>query len=274
MNYTDHHVHTNYSPDGEGNVEKYISRAKEMGLQYIMFTDHADFGTKDKDFMVHIDYPKYFQMMKELEERHSFPIKIGVEIGYEKDQKDQIKEFLEKYPFDFVISSIHYGDGKDLYFGDFFHGKNQEESYMRYFEILLEMVENFQEYDVVGHLDYITRYGPFENKYYKYESYERIIEQILKGIVSKGKGIEVNTSGIREEINDFYPKKEVLENYLKLGGKTITIGSDAHRNKDYSAGIEKGIVLLKSIGFREISYFEKRIEKKIPLDSIDKLYIM
>ncbi|MFA7533685.1 MAG: histidinol-phosphatase HisJ family protein [Tissierellaceae bacterium] len=267
MKYTDHHVHTNYSPDGEGKVEGYVLKAKEMGLEFVTFTDHADFGTKDKDFMVHIDYDKYFHMMKELEEKHNIPIKIGVEIGYEKNQKEEIRDFLGKYPFDFVISSIHYGDGRDFYLGDFFHGKNQNQSYMRYFEILLEMVENFYEYDVVGHLDYITRYGPFENKYYEYEKYKEIIDKISKEIIEKGKGIELNTSGIREEINDFYPKKQVLERYRELGGKTITIGSDSHRNIDYHAGIKEGIALLKSVGFKEISYFHKRIEKKISLNT-------
>ena len=261
MIYTDHHVHSYYSPDSKADIKEYIIKAKEMGLDYIMFTDHTDFGTTDKDFMKLIDYDEYFNRMNGLQEEFNIPIKIGVEIGYEKNYKNEINDFLNKYPFDFVIFSIHYGDDKDFYRGDFFHGKTQEQSYHRYFEILLEMVENFSNFDVVGHLDYITRYGPFDNKYYEYERFKEIIDAILKVIINKDKGIELNTSGMRKSSNTFFPKKEVLKRYKDLGGKIITIGSDAHFNEHYSAGIVDGINLLKSIGYDQISYFENRMKK-------------
>jgi len=267
LKYIDHHVHTSYSPDAEGEVIDYIKRARMSKQNFIVFTDHADFGTRDKDFMVHIDYDRYFKVMKELEEVYAITIKIGVEIGYEKNYKGEIREFLNKYPFDFVIASIHYGDDKDFYLGDFFQGKSQDQAYKRYFEILLEMVENFSDYDVVGHLDYITRYGPYENKYYDYENYREIVDKILKAIIEKGKGIEVNTSGLREATKSPYPKKEVLESYRNMGGRIITLGSDAHGVEDYSAGIEEGISLLESLGFSELSQFKQRKESRLPLST-------
>lgn len=125
MIYTDHHVHTSYSPDSQADIRAYLSRAREMDLEFVMFTDHIDFGTTDQMFMDHIDYGEYFARMKAMEDEFEIPVQVGVEIGYEKGQKYQIEEFLGKYPFDFVIASIHYGDGKDFYLGDFFHGKDQ-----------------------------------------------------------------------------------------------------------------------------------------------------
>lgn len=219
-------------------------------------------GGIEIEFQDHIDYDEYFKTMKRLEEKYDIPIKVGVEIGYEKDHKNQIDQFLAKYPFDFVIGSIHYGDGQDFYLGDFFKGKSQYQSYLRYFDLVLEMVENFSNFDVLGHLDFIVRYGPFENKTYDYKDYKEIIDKILKTLIKREKGIEINTSGLRGHLKTTFPKEEILKRYKELGGKIITVGSDAHFNKDYYAGIDQAIDLLKSLGFTEISSFNKRQVKQ------------
>jgi histidinol-phosphatase (PHP family) len=265
MKYTDHHVHTSYSPDSEADIREYIVGAKKLGLDFVMFTDHVDFGTTDEMFMEHIDYGKYFGRMKLFQEECGFPVQVGVEIGYEKENKTEIEEFLASYPFDFVIGSIHYGDGKDFYLGDFFTGKDQNQAYQRYFEILHEMVENFDGFDVVGHLDYIIRYGPFDKRDYRYHDFSHIIDSILQRIIDKGKGIELNTSGHRGPLGTAFPKREVLERYRDLGGRTITIGSDAHFNQDYCSGIPEAMEHLKSLGFETVSSFRGRRETRLTL---------
>lgn len=248
MKYIDHHVHTKFSPDSNADIVQYIINAKELGLKHILFTDHMDFGALDPYF-VDMDYDKYFKAMKELEIRYDFPIKIGVEIGYEKNHKREIEKFLDKYNFDFVIASIHYGQGLDFYTGEFFQGKPKEEAYLEYFKLVLEMVENFTNYDVVGHLDYISRYGPYEDKHYAYEDYKEIIDEILKAIIRNNRGIEVNTSGLRQGLNTTFPKDEVLIRYKAFGGKNISLGSDAHFNEDYQAGFQEVIKKLDHMGF-------------------------
>jgi len=258
LKYTDHHVHTNYSPDSMASIRDYILRARELKLDYLLFTDHIDFGGTEVDFHDHIDYDEYFKSMKKYEEDFNIPIRVGVEIGYEKNHKNEINEFLSKYPFDFVISSIHYGDGGDFYLGDFFNKKTQYEAYFRYFELVLEMVENFSNYEVLGHLDFIVRYGPFKDKTYNYKDYKEIIDKILVSLIEKGKGIEVNTSGLRGDLNTTFPKEEVIKRYKELGGRIITLGSDAHFNEDFYGGILKVKNTLKSLGFSSISSFKNR----------------
>lgn len=265
MRYTDHHVHTNYSPDSDADIKEYLIKAKEIGLSYVIFTDHIDMGAIEVEFQKHIDYDQYFKTMKRFEEEYEISIGVGVEIGYEKDYKDKIDELLDQYPFDFVISSIHYGDGKDFYLGDFFDEKSQYSSYLRYFEIVLEMVENFSNFEVLGHLDHIVRYGPFKDKSYDYRDYKQIIDAILKALIKNGKGIELNTSGLRGELKTTFPKEEVLKRYKELGGKIITLGSDAHFNRDYYGGILEGIDLLKNLGFSKVSSFRKRKVENISI---------
>jgi len=265
MVYTDHHIHTLYSPDSEADAREYIKIAKSRNQEFIMFTDHMDFGGTDPDFIDGIDYKEYFKKMKEIQEELEFKINIGVEIGYEKSHKSKIEDFLGKYPFDYVIASIHYGDESDFYIGDFFQGKNQFESYLRYFEIQQEMVENFSGFDVLGHMDFIIRYGPFDEKKYDYEVFKENIDGTLLRLIKNGKGIEINTSGLREANNTFYPKQQVIKRYVELGGKTITIGSDSHFHQHYGAGIPEAMDFLRSLGVNEISSFSKRKESRIKL---------
>lgn len=265
MNYTDHHVHTSWSPDSSADAARYIRRAKALGLDFIMFTDHVDFGSTDPDFLRKPDYRAYFRQMRELSERHEFPIQVGVEIGYEKNQKRQIEAFLDSYPFDFVIASLHYGDGKDFYRGDFFDGKTQQEAYLRYFELVLEMAENFTQFDAAGHLDYITRYGPFENRQYDPERYSPVIDAILKALIRNRRGLEVNTSGLRGAIPRLFPMSEVLVRYRELGGTVITVGSDSHFNDHYYAGIEQAMAVLRELNFSTISSFTGRRETRLDL---------
>ncbi|HZK10072.1 MAG TPA: histidinol-phosphatase HisJ family protein [Clostridia bacterium] len=265
MRYTDHHVHTKYSPDSDASIGAYLIRAKELKLEKVIFTDHIDMGAIESQFQKHIDYHEYFKSMKKLEKEYEIPIKIGVEIGYERNYKEKIDDFLNKYPFDFVIAALHYGDGKDFYLGDFFKGKSQHQAYLRYFELVLEMVENFNNFDVLGHLDHIVKYGPFKDKTYDYTKYKKIIDDILWALIKKGKGIELNTSGLRSKLKTTFPKEGVLKRYQELGGQVITIGSDAHFNRDYYAGILQGMELLKSLGFSQISSFSHRRVKQLDI---------
>lgn len=249
MTYVDYHVHTNFSGDSHADIAQYIIKAKDLGLEYILFTDHVDFGYSDPSFM-DIDYDEYFKVMKDFELRYGLPIRVGAEIGYEKNYKKEIKEFLKKYNFDFIIASIHSGNELDFYNGDFFHGKSKDEAYLEYFQIVLEMVENFTNYDVVGHLDYIVRYGPYKDKYYEYDDYKEVLDEILKTIIRSNRGIEVNTSGLRQGQGVTFPKDEVLLRYKELGGKIISVGSDAHFNDDYLADFQEVVGKLSSMEFK------------------------
>lgn len=127
------------------------------------------------------------------------------------------------------------------------------------------MVENFSNFDVLGHLDFIIRYGPFSDKSYEYDEYKTIIDSILKALIKRDRGIELNTSGLRSKLETTFPKEKVLKRYKELGGEIITIGSDCHSNGDYYKGIPEGIELLKSLGFTKISSFDKRVIDYIKL---------
>ncbi|MDX9692234.1 MAG: histidinol-phosphatase HisJ family protein [Acholeplasmataceae bacterium] len=256
----DHHTHTQASPDADLSLtmENYIEKAIELGLPGVMFTDHVDFDFAAPIFADQIDYEPYYKKVKQLREKYPIDVLMGVEMGYQPHLNDRISKQLSEFPYDFVILSMHMCDGLDLYNGDFFIGKTQLESYQRYFETVLYSVENFSDFDVYGHIDYIIRYGGFENRMYDFETFKPIISKILSTLINKGKGIEINTSGLRYGLGVTHPRVELLKLYKSLGGKMITLGSDSHYLKDFRKDFELAISLLKEAGFTEITQFKNR----------------
>ena len=196
--------------------------------------------------------------MKTHQAKTSVSLDVGVEIGYQPHLKKRLKTFINSYPFHFVIASIHLGDGLDFYNGDFFKDKTKKEAIQRYYDIVLEMVKNYDDYDVVGHLDYIIRYGDIQKEEYDIFEYMPVIKKILKILIAKNKGLELNTSGLRYNLGFIHPMNEILTLYKELGGTLVTIGSDAHAIADFQADFNQAIKKLKSLGFKTITEYKNR----------------
>lgn len=256
----DSHVHTEFSPDSDSKMVDIIKRAIKLGLKQVIFTDHVDFDSPEEMFSYEINYLDYMNKINNL--KYNYPnieILMGVEIGYQPHLNERLDKFLKSYPFDFVICSIHSCDGLDFYNGDFFKGKTQRESYISYFKTIQESIENYNNFDVYGHLDAIVRYGNFPNKKVEYLDFKDVIDNILILIIKKGKGIELNTSGLRYNLGEMHPNIDIVKRYFELGGKIITLGSDAHEANDLCANFKEGIKILKDIGFKKITQFKNRI---------------
>lgn len=269
MIYTDYHLHTTFSHDGISTMEEHIQNAIGIGLKEICFTEHYDIydGLKN-DNRETINVKKYVENFYNYKEKYKnqIDLKLGIEIGLQPDIKETIHNMVEQYDFDFIIGSSHITCKKDISKdSSFFEGLTQKEAYMKYFEEVLQNIKQYDEFDVYGHIDYIARYGGYENKKIKYIDYQEILDEILINIIKKGKGIEVNTSGYRYGLNNPHPNLEILTKYLELGGNIITIGSDAHKIQDMCAYFNETKQLLKQIGYKEYAIFENRKPKFIKL---------
>ncbi len=268
----DQHTHTKYSPDADQKTTflDYVNQAKSLGFSGVMVTDHVDYDSPDPLFQNIIDYRVYFNEVNQVRQKTGLDVRVGVELGYQKGSISKMKDLVSTYPFDFVIMSLHVIDGEDPYYGTYFQGKTQEDSIRRYFEVVLESVKNFDDYDVYGHLDHIIRYGAFEHRRYDLETYGELIDAILKTIISKGKGIEINMSGLDDITLQTYPSMDVLKRYRTLGGKIITIGSDAHTYLDLGRYFNEAKKILLEAGFDEIAIFSKRKPSFIKLNEVLK----
>ena len=142
---------------------------------------------------------------------------------------------------------------------------SDREKFRAYFESELESICIFDEYDVFGHLDYIARYGTKGNEDYCFGDHAEVIDEILKQLIKRGKGIEINTAGFRKRGGEPNPCADILRRYFELGGEIITIGSDAHSTEYVACGLDRAGELLAGIGYTHYCVFKGRKPEFLPL---------
>lgn len=84
-------------------------------------------------------------------------------------------------------------------------------------------------------------------------------------MVERGTVLEVNTAGLRQDAQDFYPCRQTLQWYYERGGRLITFGSDAHHPDELTYRYLDAVQMAWEIGFREVAVFEKRRLHLLPL---------
>ncbi len=250
-------------------MESMIRSAIEKGLELICFTEHNDYGAHfegDGNFIV--DTKAYHSAIKELSEKYKDRITVlfGVEIGLMEDVLEYFEEYTSSYPFDFVIGSSHTAGNMDPYYPEYYKKFDSVyDAYHFYFETELKCASLFDCYDSYGHLDYALRYGPGANSGFTYEKYADVLDPLLKTIIGKGKVIEVNSSGLRSNMNGPNPAVSIIERYRQLGGFPLTIGSDAHETKHIASDFDIIRKILLDAGYTTYSVFENRKRKELPL---------
>lgn len=259
----DFHVHSEFSSDSKAGLSSIIERAIELDMDTICITDHHDMDyqkTVNNPLSFQLDVDRYIMAMEEIKKKYCSKIDIltGVELGLMSYLKDEIHKLVEEYKFDFIIGSSHLVKGKDPYFKSFYEGRTEQQAYAEYFESILENVKSINDYNVYGHLDYVVRYGPNKNKYFKVSDYEDTLEEALKVIIQNGKGIEINTAGLRKGLGYVHPHKDILKLYKSLGGEIVTVGSDAHIPEDIGYGFKDAACLLQEVGFEYYTVFKNQ----------------
>lgn len=256
----DVHMHSQFSCDSKTPQDDMVAAAMQMGLGGICFTDHLDIDYPDGPETFLLDLPNYRASVAALQKKYDgrFPVLFGVELGLQPHLAALHAEILSQYPFDFVIGSSHVVHGLDPYYPTFWESRNEREAFREYFESILENIEAFGGFDVYGHLDYVVRYGPTANEHYDWTEYADVIDGILKALIARGKGIELNTGGFKYGLGHPNPTEGILRRYRELGGEIITIGADAHQPEHIAFDFAKVPDILKAAGFRYFTVFRQR----------------
>lgn len=268
---SDYHVHTNFSDDSDAGMETMILRAVSLKLPSICFTDHNDF-----DFPIDIEgvifrlkFDEYVNCVHELAQKYisMIPVRTGVEQGLMKSVSDRVNAYDPEGRLDFIIGSSHLVYGEDPYNREFWNGKDIKECILSYYESILENLNFCSNFDVYGHLDYITRFIPYKRLgEYNEADYYDVIDAVLDAIIKLGKGIEINTSGFIYNLNATNPSEFILKRYHELGGEIITTGSDAHTPENVAFRFNILSDILKNAGFKYYTEYVKRQPQFIKLE--------
>jgi histidinol-phosphatase (PHP family) len=271
----DYHIHPDFSHDAQGSIEEFCARAVEIGLDEICFTTHYE-PDPARSSIEHVrvnglvqpvasDWPDaYFAALKNAAAK--FPrlvVLAGVEVGYEPGLEGVINDFLSRYPFDFVLGSVHClghiavtaGDEMDRFKAELLPlgPEHYADSYFHN----LRAAAGTQLFDCLGHLDIYRKYVQplFDSRFT--QAVDSLLPSVLKFVAESGTGIEVNSSALRRGNSEPYPDAHILRMAWDSGVRVFTVGSDAHRPADLGTGLDAAVQILKNLGV-EPARFRRR----------------
>ena len=252
----DFHMHTTVSYDGHNTPLEMARSAVDAGLKEICFTDHRDYQQSVPRETTAYSLEAYRSAYEGLE-IPGLVIRHGTEVSLCPWNKAEIQADLRAYPYDFVLGSIHFIDDQDIYFPEFWAGRDFIAMERIYFEETLRCVQLHDDFDVLGHLTYISKCkGHPCPRIIPLEDHKDVIAEIMKTLIAKGKGMEINTSGV-DRCGDYLPGIPYLKLFKDLGGQIITVGSDAHTTDRVGQYTTDAMAIAKEI-FGQVCTYQGR----------------
>lgn len=263
---SDCHVHTDCSRDGSDSATMMCESAVRLGFYCVTITDHCECNEYVRQGYDKSIRQSYFEDRKA---SAAFSGRLlvysGVEIGQPMQNLSAAEEVMDSYQFDFALASVHNIRGKMDFYSLNYSEENVNDLLDRYFDEILEMLE-WGRFDSLAHLTYPWRYICGEHGIeIDAGLWTGRIDEVLRTLIRKDIALEINTSGLRQKLGLTMPDYPVMRRYRELGGKLITLGSDAHRWADVGAGIERGLELLQKAGFGHFTVYENHQPKFLPI---------
>lgn len=254
----DSHVHTEFSADSEMKIGDALAAAKSQGYGLVL-TEHYDPDYPQGmifEFSPE-DYWKAYESLRGREDDLTSGLSLGVECGLIPDHREVLQDFIARAPFDQVIGSIHLVDGQDIYEKEYYTGREKDAVFTRYFQVMADMVRDDPFIDTMGHIDYICRVAPYEDPGLEYGRYHEYIDEVLRALVETDTAMEINTRrfGDKSVLAELEP---VYRRYRQLGGKLVTVGSDAHTPDRVGKNIRLALDFAESLELTPVTFRNRK----------------
>lgn len=270
----DCHTHTQFSVDSEADIESCTERAASLGLAAYAITDHCEcnawYAKEHYDtppnadhFSYGTDFEASVSAVTALKQRYAGRLDLicGTELGQITHAPEIAEKVNSDKRVDFIIGSVHQVMGKpDFYYIEYRDMPERDiydllERYFReVYDVCLSGIP-----DVIGHLTYCLRYMKQRCGICPDISrFDDIIAESFNILIQNGRGIEINTSGLRQGFGATFPDLKYVKLFNELGGEVISLGSDAHTAEDIGKNIADGAEIAREAGFRYITCFKER----------------
>jgi len=271
----DAHLHTDQSPDATSPIDTYAAAAIERGIAEIAITDHVDFerGAPAYAFTTFAERERVVRDAAERWAPHGVQIRFGVELTYDRSWEADVRDHLARHPYDFAIGSVH-DRIRSPYNRDqvaaFVASHTLPEVLAPYYDQVVAAARSGL-FDALGHIDGVKRYLYPHVTPAQLAAAPELIEPSLRALVESGTALEVNTSGLRYAIGEAFPHPDAVARFRALGGRAVTIGSDAHRPEQFAWGLANGYAIAANAGFAELTFRRgvgtERTTIAIPVDA-------
>jgi histidinol-phosphatase (PHP family) len=265
----DLHTHHDRCGHAKGQIRDYIEAAIAGGLSVIGISDHSPYFANEIDHpqpgiaMAKSAFAGYVDEVLKLKREYEGKIDVllGVESDFFPEHADiYIKEYA-KYPFDYIIGSVHLSGGVSIFNRNRWKGLSEQqmiEKKEEYYDLIQQSARKNM-FQILGHIDAMKGYFPAFSKIKTPK-----VNETLQVIGECGVSIEINTSGNQKDCGGWYPSDEMLERALHYG-VSVTFGSDAHVASRVGDEWELVSKRLKEIGFKEWVYYKSKQRQVVPL---------
>jgi histidinol-phosphatase (PHP family) len=271
----DYHVHTPFCGHAHGKMAEYVENAILAGMTEMGFSDHLGryyLGKAQKKRywewgMPERDLERYFNDVMDLKALYAdrIVIRFGLEVDYIEGAEHLVENIVNNYPFDYILGSVHCLPALGWHHISQYAKSDTDKTYQWYFASARAAIRSglFQS---LAHLDFIWRYILWpENRWPELETY---ISDLIAVSKKSATDIEINANGYIWSRANYAKGSDPFDLFLNLLSKhkgRITLGSDAHAPQMVAKVFPEIVGLLKSKGINQVSTFERKNRKSVPL---------
>ncbi|HYK88712.1 MAG TPA: histidinol-phosphatase HisJ family protein [Acidobacteriota bacterium] len=260
----DYHVHTRFSADCSATMHDMCAAALASGVPEVGFAEHYDLHP-DEQPRDWLDLDRWAEELDRCRRQYAgrLTIRAGIEIGEPHLFTQEVRRMMGRYPFDYSLGSLHWV-GRGFVFSPDYFRRPAEEAFSLYFQELEKMTRS-GEFEILGHLDVPVRTGFEIYGSYDPSRYEDLIRPVLQNCIDRNIALEVNAGTLRRRAGVLTPGPQILEWYRQMGGRHLTLGSDAHLPSQVAVGLDVAMGAARTAGLKHISQFENRRSQLISL---------
>jgi len=260
----DYHMHLR-DPEGSIDhtveaVERFVEATAGNGVDEIGFTEHVYYFEQTRSLWslpyqlerCVYDLEPYVDAVVEAKSR-GYPVKLGLEVDYQPGREDETAELLARYPWDYLIGSIHYLDGWSIDGEPSLVGEvGEAEAWRRYYEALAAAARSGL-FDTLAHPDLVKMHGV------ELDWDWSAVAGSLDGVC-----VEVSSAGLHKRHGKLYPNPGLLA-AARERGLQITLASDAHEPQNVGRDLDRAIEHARGAGYESVTVFERRESRQEPL---------
>jgi len=278
-----HHPAPPWGKYPPGWIEAYVETAVTRGVEELGFTEHLyrcveaapvlgafwewDWRTDladqarhmfQEDLLLSLD--SYVQAVLDAKDR-GLPVKLGLEVDFFPQTIEAVVDFLEPYPFDFLIGSVHWIgawsiDASSVAYE--FERRGVDQAWEDYFNLVADLAGRGV-VDVLAHVDVCKKFG-----YRPDVEPLHLYEMVVSAAAASRTAVEVSSQGLRKPASEVYPSPAFLRMFNEAGVR-ITLASDAHHPGDAAYAHEEVMEAARAAGYDRQLRFAGRLPYEVPL---------
>ena len=251
--YFDMHNHTDFSKDGTMSIEDLANFAHQIGIG-VGVSEHFDYNIGRKPKLDAATYIETYEKYK------SDQLLLGIEIGLTEIGHELNSQTAKLEGFDYINGSVHTTNDVNIFEIHNQPNLDMRHFYESHFTFMLKMVQKNDFFHILCHIDYI--YRMYVGKWQKidYYAFSDYYDAIFKTLIEKEIVLELNTVRFHEKeaLSDLFV---LYRRYQDLGGKYVTIGSDAHHVFELGRNVAIAFAVVEELNLIPVRFKDKKMIK-------------